>query len=70
MRRDPMHMSAAIPVSRLSRSNGTRAGAAVVRVVAATERATCLAQVPTIWQSIRALSGSKVHDLAGAWNTR
>ena len=33
MRRDPMHMSAAIQVSRLSRSHGTRTGAAVVRLV-------------------------------------
>ena len=33
MRPDPMHMSAAITVSRLSQSHGTRAGAAVVRVV-------------------------------------
>ena len=85
MRPDPMHMSAAIRVSRLSRSCRTGAGAAVVRVVrhrmsedgqpgSGSSRAdtvpTWLAQVPTIWQSIRALSGSKVHDLAGAWNTR
>ena len=86
MRRDPMHMSAAIRVSRLSRSCRTGAGAAVVRVVRhrksedgqpgseviASRRCAHMRRSSCRRRGSRSepLSGPKDHDLAGAWNTR